>query len=343
MTSNTMTSPGKANVAPDLLEVRDLRTYFGNKSARTVRAVDGVSLRVGAGEILALVGESGSGKTVTGMSIMRLLNPRALKETSGSVQLHRRDGGVLDVLSLSDAKMRRVRGSEVAMIFQDPLTSLNPVFTIGDQITEGIIFHSRVSKAEAQAQAADLLRQVGLGEAERLLKQYPHQLSGGMRQRVMIAIALSSDPQLLIADEPTTALDVTVQAQIVALLQKLARERGMGVIFVTHDLALVAKMADRVCVMYAGEIVEQGTAEAVFDDPLHPYTSALAGCIPRGPNSERLTPIPGHAPDLSQELVGCRFASRCPHVRDKCTSGPIELRRIEDGRDARCVRVEELR
>ena len=343
MTSHTFSLPHEADVSQQLLEVRDLRTYFAGKDGSAVRAVDGVSLRVGAGEILALVGESGSGKTVTGMSIMRLLNRRAVKVSSGSVLLRSRGGDTIDILSLSEAGVRRVRGSEISMIFQDPLTSLNPVFMIGDQITEGIILHSGASKASAKAQAADLLRQVGLGEAERLLQQYPHQLSGGMRQRVMIAIALSSDPQLLIADEPTTALDVTVQAQIVSLLQKLARERGMGVIFVTHDLALVSKMADRVCVMYAGEIVEQGSAEAVFGDPLHPYTSALAGCIPRGPTSERLTPIPGHSPDLSRELIGCRFAERCPHVRDKCTWGLIELRRIEDERDARCVRVEELR
>jgi peptide/nickel transport system ATP-binding protein len=343
MNSSPLTLPSEADVFQDLLEVRDLRTYFSGKDGRTVRAVDGVSLRVGAGEILALVGESGSGKTVTGMSIMRLLNRRAVKVSSGTVLLRRPEGGTLDVLSLSEAEMRRVRGREISMIFQDPLTSLNPVFTIGDQITEGIMFHSGASKASARAQAADLLRQVGLGEAVRLLQQYPHQLSGGMRQRVMIAIALSSDPQLLIADEPTTALDVTVQAQIVSLLRRLARERGMGVIFVTHDLALVATMADRVCVMYAGEIVEQGMATAVFEDPLQPYTTALAGCIPRGPSSGRLTPIPGHAPDLSKELVGCRFAPRCPHVRDKCTAGPIELRRIVDERDARCVRVEELR
>jgi oligopeptide/dipeptide ABC transporter ATP-binding protein len=338
-----MTLPTETDVSQHLLEVRDLRTHFTGKDGSTVRAVDGVSLRVGAGEILALVGESGSGKTVTGMSIMRLLNRRAVKVSSGGVLLRRRDGGTLDLLSLSEAAMRRIRGSEISMIFQDPLTSLNPVFTIGDQIMEGIIFHSGAAKAGARAQAADLLRQVGLGEADRLLGQYPHQLSGGMRQRVMIAIALCSDPQLLIADEPTTALDVTVQAQIVSLLQKLARERGMGVIFVTHDLALVAKMADRVCVMYAGEIVEQGNAQAVFDDPLHPYTSALAGCIPRGPDSGRLTPIPGQAPDLSQEIIGCRFAARCPHVHDKCTQGPIELRQIVDERQARCVRMEELR
>jgi oligopeptide/dipeptide ABC transporter ATP-binding protein len=338
-----MTLLSEADVSQELLEVRDLRTYFAGKDGSTVRAVDGVSLSVGRGEILALVGESGSGKTVTGMSIMRLLNRRAVKVSSGSVTLHKRGGGTLDVLSLPEAQMRRVRGSEISMIFQDPLTSLNPVFTIGDQITEGIIFHSGASKAKARAQAADLLRQAGLGEAERLLGQYPHQLSGGMRQRVMIAIALSSDPQLLIADEPTTALDVTVQAQIVTLLKKLARERGMGVIFVTHDLALVAKMADRVCVMYAGEIVEQGTVQDVFADLLHPYTSALAGCIPRGPSSGRLTPIPGHAPDLSQETVGCRFAPRCPHAQDKCTAERIELRTIVAGRGARCVRVEELR
>jgi oligopeptide/dipeptide ABC transporter ATP-binding protein len=326
---------------PNLLEVRDLRTYFATDE-RVLRAVDGVSLSVAAGEILAIVGESGSGKTVTGMSIMRLLNPRTARFEGGSVRLRTRQGGVVDLLSLPEKEMRRIRGAEVSMIFQDPLTSLNPVFSIGDQIVEGILQHSDVSKAEARLQAADLLKQVGLGEGKRLLTQYPHQLSGGMRQRVMIAIALSSNPQVLIADEPTTALDVTVQAQIVELLKRLARERGMGVVFVTHDLALVAKMADKVCVMYAGEVVEQGIATEVFLRPQHPYTVALAGCIPHGPSEQRLTPIPGHAPDLSQELVGCRFAARCPHALPKCTDGPIELRLVEDRRAARCVRVEEL-
>lgn len=340
-----LTDPSRAATerddGPNLLEVQDLRTYFATDE-RIVRAVDGVSLSVAAGEVLAIVGESGSGKTVTGMSIMRLLNPRTARFAGGSVRLLTRQGQVIDLLSLSDRDMRRIRGSEISMIFQDPLTSLNPVFPIGEQITEGILQHSDVSKADAKRQAAELLKQVGLGEGERLLRQYPHQLSGGMRQRVMIAIALSSNPQLLIADEPTTALDVTVQAQIVKLLKRLARERGMGVIFVTHDLALVAKMADRVCVMYAGEVVEQGVAKEVFEGPKHPYTVALAGCIPHGPSGERLTPIPGHAPDLSVDLVGCRFAERCRHALPKCVQGPIQLRAIEDRRSARCIRVEEL-
>ena len=340
-----LTGTSQVDAAPDgrqpLLEVEDLRTYFASDE-RVLRAVDGVSLSVAAGEILAIVGESGSGKTVTGMSIMRLLDPRTARFAGGRVRLMTRAGKVVDLLSLREGEMRRVRGGEVSMIFQDPLTSLNPVFTIGDQIIEGILQHSELSKSDARRQAAELLTQVGLGEGERLLRQYPHQLSGGMRQRVMIAIALSSNPQVLIADEPTTALDVTVQAQIVDLLKRLARERGMGVIFVTHDLALVAKMADTVCVMYAGEVVERGVATEVFQRPQHPYTVALAGCIPHGPSDDRLTPIPGHAPDLSGELVGCRFAARCRHALPACTQGPIELRVIEDRRAARCVRVEEL-
>jgi len=324
-----------------ILEVCNLCAYFSSVDG-VVRAVDGVSFRVSPGEILAIVGESGSGKTVTSMSVMRLLNPRVVAFSGGSIRLLKRDGTNVELLSLSEGAMRRVRGSEVAMIFQDPLTSLNPVFSIGDQIVEGIRQHSKMSKQDAQSQAAELLQQVGLGEGRRLLKQYPHQLSGGMRQRVMIAIALSSNPRLLIADEPTTALDVTVQAQIVDLLKELARERGMGVIFVTHDLALVSKMADRVCVMYGGEIVESGVAKEVFRHPRHPYTIALAGCIPHGRSTEALHPIPGHAPDLSVHILSCRFAARCPHALPKCTAAPIAFREIEAQRSVRCIRVEEL-
>ncbi|MGH3663708.1 MAG: ABC transporter ATP-binding protein [Micromonosporaceae bacterium] len=324
-----------------LLDIEDLRTHFLT-DGRVVRAVDSVSCSVGAGEIVAIVGESGSGKTVTGMSVMRLLDARSVKVSDGQVRLRTRDGEVRDLVTLSDTQIRRVRGSEISMIFQDQMTSLNPVFSIGEQIVEGIVYHSGASASEARKQAASLLERVGLGEGERLLKQYPHQLSGGMRQRVMIAIALSSNPQLLIADEPTTALDVTVQAQITDLLKSLAAERGMGVVFITHDLALVAKTADRVCVMYAGEVVEEGLAEQVFKRPRHPYTTALAGCIPHGPSQRRLTPIPGHAPDLSEDFVGCRFAARCQHALPKCTAAPIELRAVGDRRSARCVRAEEL-
>ncbi|WP_205745651.1 ABC transporter ATP-binding protein [Egibacter rhizosphaerae] len=324
-----------------VLRAEGLRTHF-QQGESVVRAVDGVSLEVHPGEIVAIVGESGSGKTATGMSLMRLINRRIIAHQEGRVTLRTRSGEEVDLLAASDRVVRHVRGGEIGMIFQDPMTSLNPVFTIGNQIVEGIREHRSASRHEAREVARDLLRSVGLGEVERLMRVFPHQLSGGMRQRAMIAMALAGRPRLLIADEPTTALDVTVQAQIVRLLQDLAAERGMGVVFITHDLALVSRIADRVCVMYAGQVVEAGAAAEVFARPRHPYTIALAGCIPYGPSGERLNTIPGKPPNLAGEFAGCRFAARCDYAVPACSEAPVALRAVEAGRSARCIRAEEI-
>jgi len=301
-----------------ILEVRDLRTVFRSE-AGTAQAVDGISLQVGRGETLALVGESGCGKSMTGLSLLRIVPKPYGHIVGGEIRLDGRD-----LLKLSEAAMRQVRGNEVAMIFQEPMTSLNPVLTIGDQIVEAIHTHRDVGKAEARRRAVELLDQVGIPDAGRRLDDYPHRLSGGMRQRAMIAMAISCKPKLLIADEPTTALDVTVQAQILALLRRLQDELAMGMILITHDLAVVAETASRVAVMYAGRIVENGTVREVLRQPQHPYTQGLLQATPHarkaGGPRRKLAEIAGLVPSLYDMPPGCAFAPRCPKAQAVCLS-----------------------
>jgi oligopeptide/dipeptide ABC transporter ATP-binding protein len=304
--------------SPQLLSVADLRVGFVTEGGR-VQAVDGVSFGVEPGEVLAIVGESGSGKSVTAQTIIGLTrSPNSRIE--GSVRL-----GDEELLEAGDEELRRVRGERVGMVFQDPMTSFNPVYRIGAQIIEAIRAHrDDVSKDEARRQAVELLDSVGIPNAERRVDDYPHEFSGGMRQRAMIAMALALEPELLIADEPTTALDVTVQAQILALLERLNRERGLATILITHDLGVVAEVADRVLVMYAGRVVEQGTLDEIFYDPQHPYTWGLLGSLTRmdRPRPERLPQIGGAPPSLLDLPTGCSFRSRCPHEFDRCGELP---------------------
>jgi oligopeptide/dipeptide ABC transporter ATP-binding protein len=306
-----------AATAPPLLEVRDLKVSFNTEDG-LVRAVDGVSFTLGHGEVLGIVGESGSGKSVTMMSVLRLINdPNARFE--GEVLYKGRS-----VMDLPDERMREVRGGEIAMIFQDPMTSLNPVYKVADQIVEAIVTHQDIGKAAARARAVDLLKQVGIPQADRRADDYPHQFSGGMRQRAMIAMALANDPDILIADEPTTALDVTIQAQILELIARLKDEFHSAVILITHDLGVVAGIADRIGVMYAGRLVEFGGKRDLFYDPQHPYTWGLLGSIPRldRPKAERLHSIAGTPPSLIDPPAGCRFRPRCPHAFDRCVEEP---------------------
>ena len=318
-----------------LLEVENLQTQF-RSDAGNLRAVNGVSFSVNANEVLAVVGESGSGKSVTAMSIMRLLRADSAI-VSGAVRM-----GGEDLLALPEARMRKLRGNRIGMIFQEPMSSLNPVFKVGMQIGEAVALHKPVNKAEAWSQALDMLRIVGIPAPERRMHDYPHLLSGGMRQRVMIAMALVCNPRLLIADEPTTALDVTVQAQILKLMRELTQRAGSSVILITHDFGVVAEMADRVLVMYAGRIVEEAPMRQIFARPLHPYTSGLLGAVPRlgastrpGPRP-RLNEIPGLVPNLRQELVGCAFAPRCPKAQDLCRQTTPGLAAHAEGRRVAC-------
>jgi len=307
-------SEARARARELVLEVRDLSTSFPIDGARR-RVVDRVSLEVAAGETLALVGESGCGKSVTALSAMRLVPKPGLVE-SGTIRI-----GGKDVRTLPVTEMRRVRGNDVSMIFQEPMTSLNPVQTCGAQVVEGIRLHHRVSNAEARRQAGALFSQVGIPDAEARLDAYPHQLSGGMRQRVMIAMALASRPRLLIADEPTTALDVTIQAQILELLRSLQRDLGMAILLITHDVGIVNELADRVAVMYAGRIAEEGPRRDVLGAPRHPYTQGLLRSLPgRAAPGERLEEIPGVVPPPSQWPSGCRFSNRCPIAFEPCDS-----------------------
>ena len=325
-----------------LLEVEDLKTYF-HTDAGIVRAVNGVTLHIREGETLAIVGESGSGKSVTGLTIMRLLGRTPGRVEGGKIRFRERSGKTVDFLSLTDAEMARIRGREVAMIFQDPMSSLNPVFSIGEQIAEPIRIHRNASRKQAAKEAVELLRQVGIADPEIRVDSYPHQLSGGMRQRAMIAIALACDPRLLIADEPTTALDVTIQAQITGLLRRLQKERNMAMIFVTHDLKLVEEIADQVAVMYASQIVEQGPAAAVLAHPRHPYTRALLDCTPRGAGrTRRLSPIPGALPSPLAQPPGCRFHPRCRFSDPRCETGEPKLETVGPGHVARCLRWQEI-
>jgi peptide/nickel transport system ATP-binding protein len=306
-----------------LLEVRNLRVSFRTE-AGIVRAVDGISLRVDVDDVVGVVGESGSGKTVSMMAVMRLIrDPNAIVE--GEVLLRGRD-----LMALSAGEMRGIRGNEIAMIFQDPMTALTPVYTIGWQIEEQLHAHRDLSKRQARERAIELLAEVGIPNPERRVDQYPHEFSGGMRQRAMIAMALSCNPSLLIADEPTTALDVTIQAQILELMKRLRRDHGSSILIITHDMGVVSDIAERVVVMYAGSVVEEGPKSAVFRNPQHPYTWGLLGSIPRvgRTRGRRLTVIPGQPPSLLAPPPGCRFAPRCAYAFPACEERPALLPRV---------------
>ncbi len=307
-----------------ILTVSDLRVSFATDDG-VVHAVDGVSFDVAPGEVVAIVGESGSGKSVTAQTLIGLTRASNARIT-GSVTFEDRE-----LTELPDSELRRVRGEHIAMVFQDPMTSLNPVYRVGDQIAEMIRAHREVSKSEARARAVDLLRSVGIPNPERRVRDYPHEFSGGMRQRVMIAMALALEPEVLVADEPTTALDVTIQAQILQLIDSLNRDRNLSVVLITHDLGVVAELADRVLVMYAGQIVEDATLDELFYNPQHPYTWGLLGSIARLDEArpERLTQIAGAPPSLLNPPTGCRFASRCKYAFDKCTQPPTLESRID--------------
>jgi oligopeptide/dipeptide ABC transporter ATP-binding protein len=311
-----------------LLEVKDLKTHFFTREG-VVKAVDGITFSLEAGQALGIVGESGCGKSVTALSIMGLIPKPPARIVEGSVEF-----GGRDLTTLSDRQLEDVRGKEIAMIFQDPMTSLNPTMKIKTQITEVLDRHFGYSKDEARRRAVELLEEVQIPNASERLEDYPHRFSGGMRQRVMIAIALACNPKVLIADEPTTALDVTVQAEILDLLEDLRRDHEMGLILITHDMGVVAEVADEVAVMYAGQIVEQAATLELFDHPEHPYTEALLGALPQiegdGIREGRLLSIPGRPPDLIAPPQGCRFAPRCPfaHLGDGCAETLPELRKI---------------
>ena len=323
-----------ANTA--LLDVRDLRTWFRTESG-VAKAVDGVSFYVNRGEVLGIVGESGCGKSVTSLSIMQLI-PRPPGELVEGSSIRFKGE---ELVGAKESRMREIRGNDIAMIFQEPMTSLNPVFTVGDQIGEALRLHRNVKKSEARARAVEMLQLVGIPNPDERADVYPHQLSGGQRQRVMIAMALSCDPELLIADEPTTALDVTIQAQILELIGDLRARLGMAVILITHDLGVVAEVCDRVVVMYAGQVVEHGTVDEIFNDPRHPYTEGLLQAVPRlGVKQESLAVIPGTVPPPTNWPIGCRFHARCPYGWDLCVREAPPLLQIRNSTDpqrvARC-------
>jgi oligopeptide/dipeptide ABC transporter ATP-binding protein len=348
--TTTLTTPATAapiGAAP-LLRVSHLRTHFPT-DAGLVKAVEDVSFTLDAGETLAVVGESGSGKSVTSLSIMGLIADPPGRVAGGEILFRTRSGPVVDLASVSRKTLRKLRGRDIAMIFQEPMTSLNPVFSVGDQIAEAVILHLGMGHAAARRRALEMLELVEIPAARRRLGDYPHELSGGMRQRVMIAIALACNPLLLIADEPTTALDVTIQAQILALLDKLRRDIGMAVLFITHNLGVVAEIADRVVVMYAGRVVEEGDVRAVFRTPRHPYTRGLLACLPRRALAtqargapRRLNAIPGQVASPHDPLPGCAFAPRCSLALAECSAALPPLADIAPGRHSRCLRWSEL-
>ena len=322
----------------DLLQVRDLKTYFYT-SQGVVKAVDGVSYDIQEGETVALVGESGCGKTMSALSIMRLVPRPQGKIEDGEILFQGRN-----LLALDEEEMRKIRGAEIAMIFQEPMSSLNPVLTIGRQITETLEAHHPVSGEEAKRRALDLLRLVGIPDPAQRFSDYPHQLSGGMRQRVMIAIAVSCGPKLILADEPTTALDVTIQAQILELLRGLSQEFGLAMIIITHNLGVVARYADRVHVMYAGKIIESASAREIYRNPRHPYTLGLLHSVPRldQPRRAKLDPIEGQPPDLWNLPEGCSFAPRCKFVAERCVREAPPLRDLENHHRSACWVAENL-
>ena len=315
-----------------LLDVRDLRTQFATQDG-LVNAVNGVSFELDEGETLGIVGESGCGKSVTMLSIMRLIPQPPGRISAGQILFHG-----TDLIKVSDDQMRRIRGHKIAMIFQDPMTSLNPVLTIGRQVSEALELHLAMTPTQARQRTVELLQLVNIPEAAKRVNDYPHQFSGGMRQRVMIAMALSCNPELLIADEPTTALDVTIQAQIIDLVRRLQRELGMAVIWITHDLGVVAGMCERVNVMYAGFVIETAAVRDIYASPQHPYTKGLLGSIPRldAKSKSKLTPIDGLPPDLIDLPVGCPFAARCSYVQDICRAERPSLRTVTPGHQTAC-------
>jgi len=314
-----------------MLEIKDLRTAFHIREG-VVPAVDGVSLYINKEETLAVVGESGCGKSVTALSVMRLIQSPPGRIERGEINF---DGK--NLLKLSEAEMRQIRGNDIGMIFQEPMTSLNPVYTIGDQISEAIVLHQKVGKTEARAKGIEMLRKVEIPEAAKRFDEYSHQLSGGMRQRVMIAMALSCNPKLLIADEPTTALDVTIQAQILDLMRGLRKTLGMSIMLITHDLGVVSSMADRVVVMYAGKVVEDSTVQNIFKRPMHPYTHGLLNSIPHlEAELETLHVISGSVPNMLYLPVGCRFEARCSFAQEKCRQEQPILTQLAPGHKASC-------
>jgi peptide/nickel transport system ATP-binding protein len=322
------------NRSDPLLEVENLRVLFHGDGGSATHAVDSVNLTLQRGHTLGVVGESGCGKSVTALSIMRLL-PQASAAVSGRIRF---DG--TDLLSLSDRDMRNLRGDRLAMIFQEPMTSLNPVYSIGEQIAESLIRHRGLSRSEARARTIELLRLVKIPSPAQRIDDYPHRLSGGMRQRAMIALALACEPELLIADEPTTALDVTIQAQVLELMRDLKASTGVAMILISHDLGVVAEICDHVAVMYAGEIVEYAPVETLFNSPQHPYTIGLLGSIPR-PDSrtDELAAIDGMVPNMSELPAGCRFASHCPFMRELCTHAPLAMMPVGSRHESRCLRA----
>ena len=331
--------PGRRSVTDALVKVDDLSVTFGS-GERAVEAVRHVSFEIGAGETVALVGESGSGKTVTALSILRLLPYPLARHPSGSITFQGEE-----IIGAPPAAMQKIRGDRIAIIFQEPQTSLNPLHTIEKQLGEILEVHKGIKPAQARPRIIELLHQVGLAEAESRLKSYPHQLSGGQRQRVMIAMALANDPDLLIADEPTTALDVTIQAQILELMKDLTKRLGASLIIITHNLGVVARYADRVNVMYAGKIIETGTAKDIYHNPSHPYTLALLKSIPRmdQPRQDKLDPVEGQPPDLTQLDEGCSFRPRCRFAKDSCAHSFPELEAVSEGHFSACFEKDNLK
>jgi oligopeptide/dipeptide ABC transporter ATP-binding protein len=313
----------------DLLKIKELRTYFFTRWG-IIKAVDGIDLSLKRGETLGLVGESGCGKSITALSILRLVPKPSGKIVGGEI-VFRED----NLLKLREEQMRMIRGGEIGMIFQEPMTSLNPLFSVGAQVTEALSVHKRLKKKEAKDNAIELLKQVGMPDAALKVNNYPHQLSGGMRQRVMIAMALAGNPSLLIADEPTTALDVSIQAQILELLQKLREQRGLSIILITHDLGVIAQTADNVAIMYAGNVVEYTDVKTLYLDPKHPYTMGLLSSIPK-PHMEKLRPIIGNVLNPLVEVIGCHFHPRCPFVRELCRQEAPPLFTLTTRHQVRC-------
>lgn len=322
-------------MAEPLLAIRDLKTYFISKGSE-VRAVDGIDIDVEKGQIVCIVGESGCGKSMTSLSIMRLVPKPFGKIVDGEMLFNGKD-----LTKLTEREMSDVRGNDISMIFQEPMTALNPVTTIGSQIAEVLIRHRGLNKRQALDRAVEMLQFVGVPRAKEIVHEYPHQLSGGLRQRVMIAMAMVCEPKLLIADEPTTALDVTIQAQVLELMKKMRRETGTAIILITHDLGVVADMADHVVVMYAGQVVESVNADTIFESPLHPYTKALMDSIPSiEEEKESLYSIPGTVPSAANFPKGCRFAERCPIAEASCFEKMPELRELKPGHLVRCDKVQ---